>query len=128
MATHTKGKNNVKAHGPSTCIALLRWNPSSGTQTITESHGVISVVEGAGTGRYIVTLESPLPKGACVEVSHTDTDTTQFRKCRVDSASGNTVNISNRAVAWASIAGGSFPYSNNVGEILLTVYKRNGGV
>lgn len=111
----TVAKELVRAYGPDTVLAWVRWTPSgSATQTITgssaEACGVKSVTR-SGAGAYLITF-SEKPKfivPLCAECVENDTTTYHFVRVESTSvpASGPaTATVSHKSVAFASVASG----------------------
>lgn len=108
-------KEWVRAYGPDTVLAYVRWTPSgSATQTITgasaEACGVKSVTR-SGAGAYVITFaDKPkfiIPIGA----EYVENDTTTYHFARVESTSiptsgPATATVSHKSVAFASVASG----------------------
>lgn len=101
-------KKYLKAYGPDSAIAYVRWAPSaSATQTLTDALGVSSVTR-SGAGDYTINF-SAVPKAIAVLAAEAiDNGTTVYNFVRVEStsATAGTATVSHRSVAFASVASG----------------------
>lgn len=124
MASNTRLKKLLKAYGPETEVAYVRWTPSgSATQTLTEAQGVSRVARD-NAGAWTVTL-AVKPKAMVAIVQHIENDTTLFHFSRAESTSltAGTVTVSHKSVAYASIASGPTA-SDTVDEMEVIVIMR----
>lgn len=118
-------KHPLRAWGPETRMARVRWAPSgSATQTLTEAVGVSGVAR-TNAGLYTISLKDTKVKDLECILTVIENDTTHYHFARVESQSvtAGTIDISHKSVAFASVASGPTA-SDTVDQLQAVIFYR----
>lgn len=110
-------------------LAFVRWAPSaSGTQTITDAEGVVSVTR-TSIGLYVITFDKIPSVIIPMNASHVSAGTTLYVDTRVKTtdAVAGTATVNLRTVAFASVASGP-ALSDTIEEVCFSFILVGGNV
>ena len=127
MTTNNKLRGYLRAYGPYSTLAYVRWSPSGdATQALTEAQGVTSVTR-SGAGAYTINFASKPNKIIPLASSAVSNDTTDRNQVRIEStdAAAGTATVSHKSTVIADESSGTsgYVYILDVSTVNSTGYR-----